>query len=283
MERQTVKCIKIDFADGVDVVLIDKTFKPIEEGSDFNDEKRIHTHPYYEIFFCGDCPLKIIDEYGESFYRRRIVVIPPFFSHYAVSGAGTFRFFLQPKNPDRGKGLFGCDPAEKKSVVCADVNEDDFFYLKKAYECFIKYPSDATKLKMLIELILFNTAEHFNERRVSDVPVSDCPSAEYAFEIEKAISGCVNERITLSDVAAALYLSEKQTSRIIIKNYGKPLSAVISDRRLTAAALLLKNTDKSVSQIAFETGFNTECSFFDLFKRKYGLTPLSYRKQFLHE
>lgn len=136
---------------------------------------------------------------------------------------------------------------------------------------------------MLIELILFNAAEHFNERRISDVPVSDCPSAEYAFEIEKAISGCINEKITLSDVAAALYLSEKQTSRIIIKNYGKPLSAVIADRRLTAAALLLKNTDKSVSQIAFETGFNTECRFFDLFKRKYGLTPLSYRKQFLHE
>ena len=130
---------------------------------------------------------------------------------------------------------------------------------------------------------MLDTAERFDERRVSDVSASDCPSAEYAFEIEKAISGCVNERITLSDVAAALYLSEKQTSRIIIKNYGKPLSAVISDRRLTAAALLLKNTDKSVSQIAFETGFNTECRFFDLFKRKYGLTPLSYRKQFLHE
>lgn len=283
MERQTAKCIKIDCVDGVDVALIDKTFKPIEEGCDFNDEKRIHTHPYYEIFFCGDCPLKITDEHGENFYRRRIVVIPPFFSHYAVSGAGTFRFFLQPKDSAQEKGLFGCDISGKKAVVCADVREDDFFYLKKAYECFIGSPSETTKLKLLVELILLETAERFDERRACKADSSDCPSAEYAFEIEKAISGCVNERITLSDVAAALYLSEKQTSQIIIKNYGKPLSAVIADRRLTAAALLLKNTDKSVSQIAFETGFNTECRFFELFKRKYSLTPLTYRKQFLHE
>ena len=85
MERQTVKCIKIDFADGVDVVLIDKTFKPIEEGSDFNDEKRIHTHPYYEIFFCGDCPLKIIDEYGESFIFTEPSAEQPRFAEFSAA------------------------------------------------------------------------------------------------------------------------------------------------------------------------------------------------------
>lgn len=57
-----------------------------------------------------------------------------------------------------------------------------------------------------------------------------------------------------------------------------PLCTVIADRRLTVAALMLKNTGKSVSEIAEETGFNTECRFFSLFRQKYGVTPLVYRK-----
>lgn len=283
MERQTAKCLKVEGLAGADVVLLDDTFMSGESDVGFHDEKSIHTHTYYEIFFCGDCPLKIIDEHGENFYRRSIIVIPPFFSHYAVSGTGTFRFFISSDENGTKDGLFGCIRGDQTSIVSAEVKDEDFFYLRRAYDCFVAGSDEKTKLRLLIELVLLDAAERFNERAVCRSATDDCHSAEYAFEIEKAISGCVNERITLSDVAAALYLSEKQTSRIIIKNYGKPLSAVIADRRLTAAALLLKNTNKSVSQIAFETGFNTECRFFELFKRKYSLTPLAYRKQLLRE
>ena len=41
----------------------------------------------------------------------------------------------------------------------------------------------------------------------------------------------------------------------------------------------VKNTDLSISKIAERTFYGTEAYFYTAFKKKYGMTPLQYRRE----
>jgi AraC family transcriptional regulator, exoenzyme S synthesis regulatory protein ExsA len=53
----------------------------------------------------------------------------------------------------------------------------------------------------------------------------------------------------------------------------------LMQKRLTHARQLLRSTDKAVSDIAFECGFENNSHFSRLFKENYSISPLQYRKQ----
>lgn len=47
---------------------------------------------------------------------------------------------------------------------------------------------------------------------------------------------------------------------------------------MSAAGDMLKNTNKSVSEIAAELQFSNRTHFYKLFEQYYGMTPLKYRE-----
>ena len=85
------------------------------------------------------------------------------------------------------------------------------------------------------------------------------------------------EDIKISDLAAELCLSERQTSRIINLKYGVSFSKKLAEIRLARAEYMLVNTGETVDDIGKECGFKNSASFFKLFKDKHGITPLGYR------
>lgn len=60
-----------------------------------------------------------------------------------------------------------------------------------------------------------------------------------------------------------------------------PNNFVISLRLKRAAEMIRLSPESSITQIAYESGFNTTGHFIKCFKRIYGETPLSYRKRCL--
>lgn len=58
-----------------------------------------------------------------------------------------------------------------------------------------------------------------------------------------------------------------------------PNNFVISLRLKRAAEMILRSPESNITQIAYESGFNTTGHFIKCFKRIYGETPLSYRKR----
>ena len=61
---------------------------------------------------------------------------------------------------------------------------------------------------------------------------------------------------------------------------GFNISAYIKNRRLHKAESLLRDTDLAVSLISEQCGYADYNYFIKVFKRKYGLSPLKYRKKF---
>ena len=52
-------------------------------------------------------------------------------------------------------------------------------------------------------------------------------------------------------------------------------------RRLEHAKYLLEMTDKNINELAFETGFENASHFIRVFKQKYGLAPLQFKKSII--
>ncbi len=45
------------------------------------------------------------------------------------------------------------------------------------------------------------------------------------------------------------------------------------------ARLLLETTDMAITDVAFETGYQSPAHFARLFRRRYGMTPTAYRRE----
>lgn len=80
--------------------------------------------------------------------------------------------------------------------------------------------------------------------------------------------------------AARLNITPVHFRRLFKRLYGMPPQQFLIKQRLNAAGDLLVNTNKTVENIASETGFENSFYFSRLFKKKLAISPLEYRKEF---
>jgi AraC-like DNA-binding protein len=85
-------------------------------------------------------------------------------------------------------------------------------------------------------------------------------------------------KIYLKEVADLIYLTESNFCKFFKKATGKTYSDYLNETRINEASRLLIQTDKTVSQISFECGFDTLSYFNRVFLNKKFLTPSKYRK-----
>ena len=88
------------------------------------------------------------------------------------------------------------------------------------------------------------------------------------------------EEIDVEDMARAARLSRAHFSREFKRAFGSSPHAYLLTRRLERAAALLRNTDRSVSDICFSVGLRSLGSFTTSFSRTYGASPAAYRDSF---
>jgi AraC-like DNA-binding protein len=86
-------------------------------------------------------------------------------------------------------------------------------------------------------------------------------------------------KIYLKEVADLIYLTESNFCKFFKKATGKTYSDYVNEIRINEASRLLIQTDKTISQISFECGFETLSYFNRVFLNKKGITPSFYRKR----
>ncbi|MBQ8428986.1 MAG: AraC family transcriptional regulator [Clostridia bacterium] len=82
----------------------------------------------------------------------------------------------------------------------------------------------------------------------------------------------------LSDIYAWSNYSQTTLSREFKKHMGQTLISYINDLKLNYACNQLKHTDLPILAISSSLGFDSLSHFSHLFKKKYGIPPLQYRK-----
>ncbi|QNK61139.1 helix-turn-helix domain-containing protein [Pedobacter sp. PAMC26386] len=82
---------------------------------------------------------------------------------------------------------------------------------------------------------------------------------------------------TVSDFAEALNVHVNYLNRIIKEKTGKSTSAILFERILKESIILLKHTNWSVSEIAYNLGFKDVSHFNHFFRRQAHATPTYFR------
>ena len=94
--------------------------------------------------------------------------------------------------------------------------------------------------------------------------------------VEKNLS---NSDYSVENFASDMALSRSQLHRKLSALVNQPITEFIRRIRLNFAVGLLKKRAGTISEIAYDAGFNTPTYFSISFKKHYGISPTEYLKQ----
>ena len=88
----------------------------------------------------------------------------------------------------------------------------------------------------------------------------------------------MTERVSLSDLARRLSVSEFHLCRVFREQTGLTLHAFQTELRLRSGLEMLADTRLDISRIALELGFSSHSHFSDTLRRRFSRTPISIRR-----
>jgi AraC-like DNA-binding protein len=112
--------------------------------------------------------------------------------------------------------------------------------------------------------------------------VDDDASLEQIDAIVSRITSDVGQALTVADVAASLGMSESRFSRFFRRATGNTFVDFVNRVRVNRACQLLMESDRFVTHICYEVGFNNVANFNRRFLEIKGLTPTEFRRQADH-
>ncbi|MCG8580872.1 MAG: AraC family transcriptional regulator [Bacteroidales bacterium] len=80
--------------------------------------------------------------------------------------------------------------------------------------------------------------------------------------------------------ADQLHITKRKLTTLCTGELGRPASSIITERLVMESKRLLRYTNNTISEIAYELQYSDSSYFVKFFKSKTNLTPLEYRKRF---
>ncbi len=260
--------------------------KPDENSSFFflHDENQIsakhsisrpHYHPNFEIYFITKGNVTyFIDDKVYNVRAGDIVIIPDGVIHHT-----------EYENGIRSRLLINCShryiPASVRTEISSllylyrnpNVSDEILEIFKKIEKEYNSPDHISDNVIMLYTHLLFYVMER---NRGSCIDVED--HKRYTGEAVRYLKNNFTKKITLAQTAKVLSMSPEHLSRSFKKENGIGFNKYVNLLRLQKAEELLKITDKSISEIAEDCGFEDSNYFSLKFKELYGIPPKALRR-----
>ena len=239
-----------------------------------------HYHAKHELFFVGDEPITIFDGETMREFSNCIVCVPPFFHHYSIRAKDRrILFSFETKDLILCEFSRFLDTFFSSSEIFSFTTENSIEPYLSALDEYLTQSNEMAKeaSEAILKIIFYNIYTSKAQKSKDDFSIKE----SYLIIIERIINSySLNPAmdVSLDTVANELHVGTRQASRIIYKYFKKTLAELVTEKRLSVAVNMLKNTDISISEIAKAANFKSENYFFLQFKRAYGMTPLHYRK-----
>ncbi|WP_433616309.1 helix-turn-helix domain-containing protein [Paenibacillus cellulositrophicus] len=137
-------------------------------------------------------------------------------------------------------------------------------------------PGDSRLLKAYISVLLGHVLPLLSLKRVDYTKDMDLFQKILAY-----IDLHFLEAINLDTLSKELGISKFLISRIFSEQFHVSFRDYINGQRAAYAHMLLLSTADPVTEIAFDSGFNSLRSFYRVFKKEYGMTPNEFRRSLL--
>ncbi|MBE6564748.1 MAG: helix-turn-helix domain-containing protein [Ruminococcaceae bacterium] len=244
-----------------------------------------HFHSAYEVHIAVRGKIRIIaEDHTLLLSEGDVCIIPPGMAHYLYEEEASFRVgfrfvFCETK---KAQGLI--HPLFAGSFggltdVC--VIRDSRIY--EQYVSLANRELAVFSANLIAGEMLFLSLYELACRIGGKATLCEAGSRNEKISLSEQIEEFLNEnyvkKICLSDLAAALNLSERQTQRTVKELFDLTFTELLNRKRLTIARLLLRSTELPVEEIALRVGFEDKHYFYRKFHAYFDLTPGRYRKE----
>ena len=121
-------------------------------------------------------------------------------------------------------------------------------------------------------------AKYYNDNTIGDYSMNNIMDQQLMRNVEQfVLQNMSRGQISLEDMAAAMGMGRVPFFHKIRAITTKTPAEVVREIRLKHACTLLVTTNINLSELALNVGFMTAENFINIFKDKYGMTPLEYR------
>ncbi|MBQ6379480.1 MAG: helix-turn-helix domain-containing protein [Prevotella sp.] len=130
-----------------------------------------------------------------------------------------------------------------------------------------------------VQLVEEETQESMeNAESMSDYSMLDTMDQQLLKNIEQYVMQNMSRgQISLEEMASAMGMGRVPFFHRVRNLTNKTPAELVRDMRLKHACILLKRTNINMSELATNVGFLTAENFINIFKEKFGMTPLEYR------
>ncbi|MGG1675995.1 AraC family transcriptional regulator [Neobacillus sp. NRS-1170] len=264
---------------------------------------QFHSHQEYEIYFfhSGDCKYLINNRIYElqpgdiilldgltlhkpnprpgSTYTRSMLHFSPTWLDEILSVLG-MPYLLDPfqklnnyllRTGYDESGQFVDGRIKKIAGLIAEMDEEK----QRNHE-----KNDQLEAEVRLELVqLLLGIYKMSQKDLAQLPGKKAEKEQHAESIATWINDHYSEKITLDRIAAELNLSKYYTSHVFKEVTGYTIMEYVMGCRLNQVKYLLEmEPDRTLSEVARATGFESMAHFSRFFKEKVGVTPSNYRK-----
>lgn len=252
----------------------------------------IHCHPEYEINVVMKTEgTRVVGDSEESFADLDIVMTGPYVPHVwksdlVTNHVITIQFSKELLNFQMiNKRLFM--PIRQMLV---DSMQGLQFYGEEAARIkdeiieLTKMQGFGTATKFLE---ILNSLAHASRRKLvtnmyeSEVLINQSKSRRIS-KVCRYIEENLSRKISLTDVALLVNMSESAFSHFFKKKTGISFITYVNNLRVAKACELLINTSLSASEICYDCGFNNKSNFIRIFTQRKNMTPIEYRNHMTH-
>ncbi len=257
------------------------------------DSEEIHSHKNFELnLITSGSGRRIVGNHISSYNKGDLVLLGPNISHCweilevekdSVPECIVTHFYENIISSD----FFNIPELEPVVDLLKDAKNGICFKGQKAEKvgAVLKRMANLNGLELYIQLLkVFNLLLQIEDREYltlpSSLPNSYDKDKDQVNKVYEYVFQNIQEGIKLKEAAGLVYMEPSSFCRYFKKKTDKTFMDYVKSVRIGIAAKLLAETDKQITQICYECGYNNLANFNHYFKVIMKKTPSEYRKSF---
>ena len=253
---------------------------------------RWHYHEEYELHLIVQTHGKVfVGDYIGHFEPGHLVLTGPRLPHNWISTD------VAPEGVERRDVVlqFADEPLRRATELIPDLRDVlpllerarlgiEFFGMTERAEVYLQRIKSLHGLQRFTEFLKFlgELAECTDYRLLSSMPLQsfdDDASLAQISGIVDYITSHVTESFSMAELSQRVGMSESQFSRYFRRATGNTFTDFVNRLRISRACQLLMETDRYISNVCYDCGFNNVANFNRRFLEIKGMTPKEFRRQ----
>lgn len=176
----------------------------------------------------------------------------------------------------KGILFFGASQFPKITIPSTELEKFEILWKMFAIEMISKDDLQNDMLQMMLKRLLILCTRVYKEQ--TELTTFDKKQLDIVREYNYLVESNFKTKHRVAEYAELLNKSPKTLSNLFRKYNEKSPLQIIQDRTILEARRLLRYSDKSIKEIAYEIGYEDIQSFSRFFKKAEGVSPSEFKK-----